>query len=178
MGPTGLSKLTRCVLDTGSQSSFVTKTLIDNLKLEVVDRRDLLVSAFESWSSDSGPCSGVCFCAKSIWKNTTEPITAFESTHALCSHPTVPHDITIMANTRKIQLADLRKGERDLPVEVLMRGEHYWRIIKDASKMRLSTSLVLLPTKFRWIWTGNRTGIIANEIMVNHISLEHLDNDL
>jgi hypothetical protein len=67
-----------------------------------------------------------------------------------------------MAQTRKMQLADP-------PIEVLIRGDHYWRIAKDASTIRLSSSLVL---------TGNRTGIIANEIMVNHISLGHLDNDV
>jgi len=125
MGLTGLRKLTCCVLDAGSQSSFVAKTLIDDLKLEVVDRRDLLVSAFESWSSESGPCRLACFCTKSIWKNNTVSITAFESTHALCPHPTVPHDITIMAHTPKINLADLREGERDHPIEVLIGGDHY-----------------------------------------------------
>ena len=35
IGPTGLSKLTRCVLNGGSQSSYIAKTLIDDLKLEV-----------------------------------------------------------------------------------------------------------------------------------------------
>jgi len=176
--PTGLSKLTRCVLDGGSQSSFIAKTLIDDLKLEVVDHRDFVVSAFESLSSDSGPCRVARFCAKSIWKNITVPITAFESTHALCPHPTVPHDISIMAQTRKIQLADPREGERDLPSDVLIGGDYYWRIVQDASTIRLSLSLVLLPTKFGWILTRNRMGITANEIMVNHITLEHLDNDL
>ena len=164
MGPTGLSKLTRCVLDTGSQSSFIVKTSRDDLKLEVVDRQDLVVSAFESRSSD--PRRVAHFCTKSIWKNTTIPITAFESTHAPCPHPTVPHDITIMAQTSKIQLADPREGERDLPIEVLIGGDHYWRIVKDASTIRLSSSLVLLPTKFSWILTGNRTGITAHQMMV------------
>jgi hypothetical protein len=125
MGPTGLSKLTRCVLDAGSQTSFITKTLIDDLKLEIVDCRDLVVSAFESRSSDSGPRRVARFCAKSIWGNTTVPITAFESTYALCPHPTVPHDITIMAKTRKIQLADPTEGERDLPIEILIGGDYY-----------------------------------------------------
>jgi hypothetical protein len=178
IGPTGLSKLTRCVLDAGSQSSFVAKTLIDDLKLDVVDRRNLVVSAFESRSSDSGPRRVARFCAKSTWTNTVVPITAFESTHALCPHPTVPQDITIMTQTRKIQLADPREGERDLPIEVLIGGDHYWRIVKDASTIRLSSSLVLIPTKFGWVLTGNRTGITANKIMVNHVTLEHLDNDV
>jgi len=178
MGPTGLSKLTHCVLDAGGQSSFVAKTLIEDLKLDVVDRRNLVVSAFESRSSDSDPRRVARFCAKSIWTNTVVTITAFESTHALCPHPTVSHDITIMALTRKIQLADPREGERDLPIKVLIGGDHYWRIVKDASTIRLSSSLVLIPTMFGWILTGNRTGITANELMINHITLEHLDNDV
>jgi hypothetical protein len=34
VGPTGLSKLTRCVLDSGSQTSFRSSSFIDALKLE------------------------------------------------------------------------------------------------------------------------------------------------
>jgi len=116
MGPTGRSKLTRCVLDGGNQSSFIAKNLIDDLKLEVVGCRDLVVSTFESRSSGSGSRRVVRFGAKSIWNNTTVPITAFESTHVFCPHPTVPRDITKMAQTSKIQLADPREGERDLPI--------------------------------------------------------------
>ena len=59
-----------------------------------------------------------------------------------------------------------------------MEGTIIGRIIKDASTIRLSSSLVLLPTNFGWILTGNRKGITAKEIMVNHINLEHQDNDL
>jgi hypothetical protein len=47
-GPTGLRKCTRCILDCGSQSSFVSKDLIDQLKLNVIGHRDLAVNAFES----------------------------------------------------------------------------------------------------------------------------------
>jgi hypothetical protein len=178
MGPTGLNKLTRCVLDGGSQSRFIAKSLIDDLKLEIVDRRDLVVSAFESRPSESSPRRVARFRAKSTWNNNTIPITAFESTHAFCPHPTAPHDITTMAQTRKMQLADPREGDRDLPIEVLIGGDYYWRIVQDASTIRLSPSLVLLPSKFGWILSGNRTGITANHLTVNHIALEHADSDL
>lgn len=82
IGPTGLSKLTRCVLDGGSQSSFVAKSLVDGLQLEIVDSRDLLVSAFESRPSELGPRRVARFRAKSSWNNAIVPIAAFESTHA------------------------------------------------------------------------------------------------
>ena len=174
MGPTSLHAASW----TAEVSQASSLRLIDDLKLEIVDRRDLVVSAFESRSSGSGPRRVVRFCAKSIWENTTVPITAFESTHAFCPHPTVHHDITTMAQDRKIQLADPRAGELDLPIEVLIGGDCYWRIVKDASTIRLSSSLVLLPMKFGSILTGNRTGITANQIMANNITLEHFDSDL
>ena len=109
MGPTGLKKLTRCVLDGGKQSGFIAKSLIDDLNLEIVDRRDLVVSAFESQSSESSPRRIARFRAKSTWNNTTVPITAFESTHVFCPQPNVSHDITTVAQTRKLHLADPRE---------------------------------------------------------------------
>jgi hypothetical protein len=83
-----------------------------------------------------------------------------------------------MTQTCKIKITDPREGERDLPIEVLIGGDNYWRIVKDVSTIRLSPSLVLRPKTFGWILTGNRTGITAKEIILNHITLEHLDNDL
>jgi len=156
---------------------LIAKTLIDDLKLEVVDRRDLVVSAFELKSSESSPRRIARLYAKSAWNNTTIPITDFERFHAFCPHTTAPYEITMMAQTRKIQLADPSNEERDLPIEVLIGGDYYWKIVNDASTIRLSSTLVLIPTKFGWILTGNRTGITANQIMVNRITLDHSDND-
>ncbi|GFU46966.1 integrase catalytic domain-containing protein [Nephila pilipes] len=47
-GPTGITKLTRCILDGGSQASFVDVKLIDELKLNVINSSSLRVQAFES----------------------------------------------------------------------------------------------------------------------------------
>jgi len=68
--------------------------------------------------------------------------------------------------------------ERDLPIEVLIGGDRFWGRVKDASSILLSSSLVLLPTKFGLILTGNRTVITANQMTVNHITLEYLDDEL
>jgi hypothetical protein len=45
-------------------------------------------------------------------------------------------------------------------------------------QIRLSSSLVLLPTKVGCILTGKGTGITANNIMVNHVAIEHAEYDL
>jgi hypothetical protein len=65
-GPTGLSKLIRSVLDGGSQCSFVAKSIIENSRLEVVDRRDLSIAAFETCSPVSSPRRFIRFSMKGI----------------------------------------------------------------------------------------------------------------
>ena len=78
-----------------------------------------------------------------------------------------------VTQTRKIELADPRERERDLLIEVLIGEDYYWRRIKDASTIRLSSSLALLPKKSGWILTGNRTNITANQIMDNRVTPQH-----
>jgi len=54
-GPTGLSKLTRCVLDDGSQCRFIARSVIDDPQLEVIDQRDLSVNCFRDLPYRSRP---------------------------------------------------------------------------------------------------------------------------
>ncbi|KAJ4427073.1 hypothetical protein ANN_24688 [Periplaneta americana] len=161
MGPTGLTKLTSCVLDGGSQSSFVTKSIVDELKLEVVECRDLAIGAFESSPTPPRPHRLVRLSMKSIWTNSTARITGFESTHAFLPQPAVPHDVKMLAHTRKLQLADPKDHTEDmtLPIEIIIGGDHYWEVVKDSSPIRISPTVVLIPSKFGWILSGNRSGI-------------------
>ena len=54
IGPTGSRWFTRCVMDSGSQTSFVSTSIVDFLKLDVLDQQNLAVSAFESSPAKSG----------------------------------------------------------------------------------------------------------------------------
>ena len=81
VGPTGLSKLTSCVLDSGSQTSFVSTSIIDALKLDVIERRNLAVSAFESSSVSSRSRRLFCLDLRGIWINFNTIIIAFESAY-------------------------------------------------------------------------------------------------
>ncbi|KAJ4430543.1 hypothetical protein ANN_19131 [Periplaneta americana] len=140
------------MLGGGSQSSFVTKSIVDELKLEVVDCRDLVIASFET-SSTSSARRLVRFSMKIIWTNSTASITGFESTHAFCPQPAVPNDVKMLAHTRKLQLAD-PKGHTDdmnLQIEILIGGDYYWKVVKDSSPIRISPTVVLIPSKFGWI---------------------------
>ncbi|KAJ4430640.1 hypothetical protein ANN_19230, partial [Periplaneta americana] len=174
MGPTRLTKLTCCVLDGWSQSSFVTKSIVDELKLEVVDWRDLVIASFET-SSTSSPRRLVRFSVKSIWTNSTASVTGFESTHVFSPQPAVPHDVKMLAHTRKLQLADPKDHTEDmtLPIEIIIGSDHYWKVVKNSSPIRISPTVVLIPSKFGWILSGNRTGITVGSTIVNYIHSEH-----
>ena len=80
-GPTSLSKLIRCVLDSGSQTSFISTSIIDTLKLEVVDQQNLAVGAFQSPSVMSSSRRLVWLDLRGICTNNSMIITAFESTY-------------------------------------------------------------------------------------------------
>jgi hypothetical protein len=115
VGPTGLSKITRCVLDSGGQTIFVRKTIIDALNLDVIDRRNLAFSAFESSTVRSGSRRLLRLDLRGIWTNINTTITAFESDYEFLPRPTVPRDIHMTTHTRKLQFADPRKQE-DPPI--------------------------------------------------------------
>jgi hypothetical protein len=123
-GPTGLSRPTRCVFDGGSQSSFITDTLIGDLKLRTVEHRELNVSAFESQSALSSQRRLPRFDITGAWSNCTIPISAFESAHTISPQPAVLQEVRTLAHGRGIQLADPKTDSlEDFPVEILIGGD-------------------------------------------------------
>jgi len=83
----------------------------------------------------------------------------------------VPQDVNRMTHIPKLQLADPREQE-DLPTEMLIGGDHYWKIVKDSPPWCLSPSIVLLPSRLRWILNGNRSGVSVNAAAVNLLHSE------
>jgi hypothetical protein len=106
-----------------------------------------------------------------IWINSSTTITPFESAYEFLPLPTVPHDVNMTTNIPKLQFAD-PNGQEYLPIEILVGGDHYWKIVKDGPPCRLSPSVVLLPSRLRWILSGNRSGILVNVAAVNYLHLE------
>jgi hypothetical protein len=90
-------------------------------------------------------------------------ITGYKSTRALSAQPALPQDVTTLAHARKHQLADPKThSQEDVPVEILIGGNHYWKIVKDGPPIRISTSTVLIPTSFGWILSRNRSRTRVN----------------
>jgi len=164
--PSGLSKLTRCVLDSGSQTSLISTSIIGALKLEVIDQRNLAVGAFESPSITSSSRRLLRLNLRGFVPTSARTITAFESAYDFLPQTTVPHDVNGMTLIPKIQLSEPRDSE-DVPIEILVGSDHYWKIVKDSPPWRISPSLVLLPSRLGWILSGNRSVISVNVAAVN-----------
>jgi hypothetical protein len=123
--PTGVSKLTRCVLDSGSQSRVVSSSNIDVLNLDIIDQRNLAVSAFESSTVMSRSLRLVRLQLRGVRTNSSTTIAAFDSVYEFLPQRTVPRDFNIMTHYPKLQFADPWEQE-DLPIEILVGGELYW----------------------------------------------------
>jgi hypothetical protein len=172
IGPNGLSRTTRFVLAGGSQSSFVSKSLIDALKLDVVGCRRLVINAFESTPVTSSPRRLVYMEPKSIWSYFSTYITAYKSAYEFLPQPSVTLCVATGTPTSELQLADPR-GNEDFPIEILIGGDYYWTIVRDSPLRCLSSSIVLLPFNFGWIMSGRRTGISTNVIAVHILQAEN-----
>jgi len=169
-GPMGLGKLTRYVLDDGSQCSFFARSVIDDLQLEVIDQRDLSVTPFETCPTAPGRRRFVRFNMRT-WANALTSLTALESTHAFSHHPAFSHDIKSLAHARKLRLSE-PPDDSDNPIEILIGGDHYWKIVKDTSPIHLSPSVVLPSSKLGSILSGNRSAISASSVMVIYVNLD------
>jgi hypothetical protein len=158
------------VLDGGSQSSFITHTLIEDLKLGIIEQRELNILEFESQSALSSQHRLVWFNITGAWSNCTIPISAFESAHTLSPQPAVQQEVRTLAHGRRIQLVDPKTDSlEELPIEILIGGNSYRKIVKDTSPIHISESLVLIPSIFGWILSGNRSGAHVNSTTVNFV---------
>ncbi|GBN69084.1 hypothetical protein AVEN_251531-1, partial [Araneus ventricosus] len=185
-GSTGITKLTRCILDGGSQSSFVSTRLVDVLNLKVISTDNLEVRGFESYSSETQPRRRVQLELSSIWNKSSVSLSAFESSNTYAPYQTVPTDITLFARQKKLKLADPYEKTDNLPIEVLIGADFYWTVMTVKPPKKLTESLVLMPSIFGWILSGfrsmtnikfDKTSAIHN-ICTDKVTLQKEDEDV
>ena len=131
----------------------------------------MIITPFQSTASALHSRRLVQFTLQAIWAKTTLTVTAFESAHTYSAHPTIPHDVSTLHCTRNLRLADPNDTSPDPLIQVLIGGDHYWKLIKDNPPLRISPSLVLLPSTLGWILSGNRSGVSVHHVAINNIEL-------
>ncbi|GFS73752.1 uncharacterized protein NPIL_518671 [Nephila pilipes] len=128
-GSNGITKLTRCLLDGRSQSSFISSDLVDTLNLPVISTGPLDLQEFES-------------------------PTSFSHKRRYASHPSSPTDVSRFAKSKRMKLADPDDSLSSLPIEILIGADFYWNVMHSDAPVKLSDSLALVPS-FGWILSGS-----------------------
>ncbi|KAF8794864.1 hypothetical protein HNY73_002786 [Argiope bruennichi] len=118
--PKGITKLIRCILDGGSQASFVDTNLIKTLTFKAMSSATLNVQAFESTTTRE-QCRCVQLSLSSLWSKKTVSITTFERSNTYTTHPTAPTEVVHFARKRRLKLAD-PPDDSSLPIELLVGG--------------------------------------------------------
>ncbi|GFQ87918.1 uncharacterized protein TNCT_497491 [Trichonephila clavata] len=178
-GSNGITKLTRCLLDGGSQSSFISSDLVDTLNLPVISTRPLDLQAFESPTSFSHKRRQVQFQLSSIWYKSKVNVIAFESSNRYASHPSSPSDVSRFAKSKRMKLADPDDSLSSLPIEILIGADFYWNVMHSDAPVKLSDSLALVPSSFGWILSGSRShATVSFNPVVHSINVDTLTHDL
>ena len=149
-------------MDSECQTIFISTSIIGALKPEVFDQRNIAVGAFKSPSITSSSRILVRLDLREIFTNPSTTITEFKSAYEFLPQPPLPHNVNGMTLIHKLQFADPRDQE-DLPIEIMVRGDHYWHI---------SPSLDILPSRLGWVLSGNQYGISVNVAEVNLLQVE------
>ncbi|GFR18725.1 uncharacterized protein TNCT_488961 [Trichonephila clavata] len=153
-GSNGITKLTRCLLDGGSQSSFISSHLVDTLNLPVISTRPLDLQAFES-------------------------PTSFSHRRRYASHPSSPTDVSRFAKSKRMKLADPDDSLSSLPIEILIGADFYWNFMHSDAPVKLSDSLALVPSSFGWILSGSRShATVSFNPTVHSINVDTLTHEL
>jgi uncharacterized membrane protein len=69
-------------------------------------------------------------------------------------------------------LANPKDDSEGLPTEILNGGDHYRKIVKDTTPIRVSPSVVLLPSKLGWDFSGNNPAIAVISFIVTYVNLQ------
>ena len=150
---TCIKKLTRCILDGGIQSSFIHSSLTGTERHRQEEPGD---HNFEASSSTEKYRRQDDFDIMRYMTRARVSVAAFESHNTYSAQPTPPKDIRVMPSFNKIKLADPQDDCDDaLPIETFIGSDYYWKIITMERPIRVSPSLVLLPTIFGYIFSGN-----------------------
>ncbi len=93
-GPQGQHLTTRYVMDPGSQSSFVSTSVIDKLQLAVVCTQEVAFRTFESSGASLTRHRVVCHAVGGMRGPFSTNILAFETDNTYSLHPIVPSDVS------------------------------------------------------------------------------------
>ncbi|KAG0426521.1 hypothetical protein HPB47_026373, partial [Ixodes persulcatus] len=145
----------RCLLDGGSQRTFVTSRLVNELSCKVLGKEALSITVFgDTTLGNASKLRKVEVCLQSQYDQRRVRIEALE-VPAICHSSAFPVSLCRTAQTCTLQLADpLCSGvKRDIGIDILIGADNYWKAVTGSIK-RLDEDLTAVETIFRWTLQG------------------------
>ena len=153
-GPSG-RKMARCLLDGGSQRSFIHENLVRSLNLPVIRQETLTLHTFGSTVPTLSQRNTVRVILQNVWDNQQRiEIEAIETPQVCSAVMKVPGDqIQLEMKKKGLQLADFPGNDDDPELSVLIGADYYWQIVSGRVE-RLTETLVALESTFGWSVQG------------------------
>ena len=120
----------RIILDSGSQRSYITNRLKNELSLPVEYQESMLIKTFGSQDEKLQTCDVVCFSVK-VPDGTDMEMSAY-SVPLICE-PLTGQTVALARNMYKhlngIHLADYSTGAEPAEVDILIGSDQYWQVV-------------------------------------------------
>lgn len=172
-GPAG-KKLVRCLLDGGSQRSFVRESLVKTLELPVLKKETLNLHTFGAECPVSTERNIVKLTLESVWNENQKIEIAAIGTPQICTAVMkVPGEhVQNKLKAKGLQLADVfSEDTNDSELSVLIGADYYWQIVSGRVE-RLTESLVALESIFGWTVQGPIPMLSVTDTTCMQICLE------
>ncbi|XP_055838373.1 uncharacterized protein LOC129906582 [Episyrphus balteatus] len=148
----GNKHLCRVLLDTGSQASFVTESLVKRLHLR---RRHARLPISGISSLEAGVTQGaVTLNLKSCVDSNEMDVEAFILNKITSHTPLVPLDFD-----KSLLLGDLKLADPSFdipgPIDILIGSDKAWNILRDGRRTDKNGNIIAHNTIFGWVITGN-----------------------
>lgn len=166
-------KVTRCLLDGGSQRSFIHRSVVRALGLPVIRQETLNLHVFGSTSPVTEKRNVVRVELENMW-NTDQrlEIEAVETPQVCTAVIKVPSQpIQAEIKRRGLRLADFPlEGANDQELQVLIGADYYWQAVT-GKVQKVTKSLVAVESIFGWALQGPVTTSSVTDTTCMHISL-------
>lgn len=172
------SQLAKCLLDGGSQRSFIREDISRALKLPVVGSEVIKLHVFGSVTHQRVTAKKVKANLCNLKTNESVKVELLE-TPTLCSSrlKTADEKLRQALNDKGLQVADIPvRGMETEELGILIGGDYYWSIVTGHTE-RLEKGLVAVESKFGWLIQGVVSVPVINvtvepiEVKVFHLSV-------
>ena len=151
VGPAGRVSI-RMLLDSGSQLSYITKTLKERLGIEPIRKEKLHLNTFGSASFDPRSCDVVNLQIETSNGGDVLDIVAYTSP-VICSSLPAMMNFCEYEHLDDLELADGDSHDSKKSIDVLVGSDYYWSIVTGDTVVG-DSGPVVLGSKLGWLLSG------------------------